>query len=185
MGGSGSGNRYHWHRGDKKTTVEDCLTIDANRWSKEGILKAGVAQYGSWRWTYRSGNGFSVNYEVRTEEMECPRVRLSYSWTWQSVNEPQSADYTVCLTTTRPRFGGLRWWFVCPLIVQGQPCERRVAKLHLPPHARYFGCRTCHDLTYTSCQESHKEDILARFLARTSGMDFLTAREALKSIGKR
>jgi hypothetical protein len=31
-----------------------------------------------------------------------------------------------------------------------------VGKLYLPPPARYFGCRHCHDLTYTSCQEHDK-----------------------------
>jgi hypothetical protein len=28
-----------------------------------------------------------------------------------------------------------------------------VGKLYLPPGARYFGCRRCHELTYRSCQE--------------------------------
>jgi hypothetical protein len=40
-----------------------------------------------------------------------------------------AVDYRVCLTTTRPRFGGLRWWFVCPLTKAGRPCTRRVGKL--------------------------------------------------------
>jgi hypothetical protein len=62
----------------------------------------------------------------------------------------------VGLTTTRPRFGGLRWWFVCPLVVNGRPCQRRVGKLYLPPRGRYYGCRHCYDLTYTSCQQHDK-----------------------------
>jgi hypothetical protein len=33
-------------------------------------------------------------------------------------------------------------------------CGRRVGKLYLPPVARYYGCRTCHDLTYISFQRS-------------------------------
>ena len=37
-------------------------------------------------------------------------------------------------------------------------CSRRAAKLHLPPGARYFACRRCYDLTYTSCQDSHRFD---------------------------
>jgi hypothetical protein len=45
-----------------------------------------------------------------------------------------------------------RWSFICPLIVNGRPCGRRVGKLYLPPSARYFGCRHCHGLTYTSAQ---------------------------------
>jgi hypothetical protein len=154
MGGPGSGaHYYHWWRSSKKTVVEDCLSLDATRWMREGILRANALATGTWRWTYANGKGFSVNYAVDTRDPADPFVRLSYSWVWPSSPEPQSSDYRVRLTTTRPRFGGLRWWFVCPLIVQGQPCNRRVRKLYLPPAARYFGCRRCHELTYTSCQE--------------------------------
>src|SRR5262245_3763201 len=105
MGGPGSGNFSHWHRGNKKVTVADCLSLDANRWTREGILKAGVRQSGVWRWTYASGNSFSVRYEVDTAEAGNPLVRLSYSWAWGGPSEPQHASYPVRLTTTRPRFG--------------------------------------------------------------------------------
>jgi hypothetical protein len=40
-----------------------------------------------------------------------------------------------------------------------------VGKLYLPPGGRYYGCRHCYDLTYTSCQESHKYDGMWRALA--------------------
>jgi hypothetical protein len=36
-----------------------------------------------------------------------------------------------------------------------------VGKLYLPPGGKFFGCRQCYDLTYESCQRSHKYD---RFL---------------------
>ena len=37
-------------------------------------------------------------------------------------------------------------------------------KLYLPPQAKYFGCRKCHDLSYRSSQEAHQtERALARF----------------------
>jgi hypothetical protein len=154
MGGAGSGNRYHhWWRSGKKEVVEDCLSLDANRWMREGILRANVLATGTWRWTYATGKSFAVNYTADALDPSDAFVRLSYSWVWPSSPEPQSADYRVSLTTTQPRFGGLRWWFVCPLIVRGWPCNRRVGKLHLPPGARYFGCRDCHGLTYRSCQE--------------------------------
>jgi len=164
MGGPGSGALYyHWWRPSKKTVVEDCLSLDANGWTHEGMLRASVLATGSWRWTYRSGKSFSVGYTVDTTDQAGPFVRLFYSWTWPTSPEPQSADYRVRLTTTRPRFGGLRWWFVCPLVVNGRPCNRRVGKLYLPPPARYFGCRPCHELTYTSCQEHDKRvDALRR-----------------------
>jgi hypothetical protein len=163
MGGPGSGSHYHWWRPAKKTTVEHCLSLDANRWAREGILKAGVRQAGSWRWTYRDGSGFSVQYEVDTLDPSRPHVRLSYSWVWTATRQQDSAAYRVPLTTTRPRFGGLRWWFVCPLVVNGRFCGGRVVKLYLPPGERLFGCRHCHDLTYQSAQQHDKRaDLLRR-----------------------
>ena len=89
------------------------------------------------------------------------------------------------LTATRPRFGGLRWWFVCPLVVNGRPCNRRVAKLHLPPPARYFGCRLCYRLTYASCQESHRHDTLYRLMARNMGKDFAAVKRAMRGLARR
>jgi hypothetical protein len=104
---------------------------------------------------------------VDTRDPSDPSVGLWYSWVWTATKEEESASYRVGLTTTRPRFGGLRWWFVCPLVKNDVPCGRRVGKLYLPPGGRYFGCRTCYDLTYTSCQESHKYDGLFRLMPRT------------------
>jgi hypothetical protein len=60
-----------------------------------------------------------------------------------------------------------------------------VGKLYLPPHARYFGCRHCHELTYTSCQKTRKYDILCRFMALDMGQDFATVKRAMNRIGKR
>ena len=185
MGGPGSGNHYHWWRRSKKGVVEDCLSLDANRWTREGILKEGVFKAGTLRWTYGNGSTFAVHYEVVTGTPDPSVVRLSYSWIWTATGEQESANYRVPLTTTMPRFGGLRWWFVCPLSINGRPCGRRVGKLFLPPHARYFGCRHCHDLTYTSCQESHKYDGLYRLLARHMGWDLGAVKRVMDGIGKR
>jgi hypothetical protein len=120
---------------------------------REGHLCAGAQVGGTCQWTCQIGKIFSIRFEIDTFDRDDPFVRLYYSWVWASSPEAQSADYCVRLTTTRPRFGGPRWWFTCPLFVGGRPCERRVGKLHLPPDARHFGCRQCHELTYTSCQE--------------------------------
>ncbi|MBW3599539.1 MAG: hypothetical protein KY475_19980 [Planctomycetes bacterium] len=46
------------------------------------------------------------------------------------------------------------------LVVRGVACQRRAGKLYLPPGAKYFGCRTCHDLTYRSSQEAHQAERL-------------------------
>ena len=57
------------------------------------------------------------------------------------------------LTTTTPRFGGFRYWFLCPR------CGRRAGKLY---HVERWACRRCHDLAYSS-QRVSKHPILRSF----------------------
>ena len=92
----------------------------------------------------------------------------------------EAMDYQVSVTTTPLPWGGLRWWFICPLTVNGCYCGRRVGKLYLPPGGRYFGCRRCYDLTYTSCNESHKYDRLYAEIAREMGVTLAEVREGMK-----
>jgi hypothetical protein len=91
----------------------------------------------------------------------------------------QAVDYRVQLEATRPNFGGLRWWFICPLVRRDGGPPRRVAKLYLPPGAKYFRSREGYGLTYTSCQESRKSCGLFRRLAAELGTDESTIRAAL------
>lgn len=154
-------------RSSKKTVVETCLSVDANRWMREGILQSGVHHAGSWAWfrdEARTEQTSAIGYLVNTRDIP-PWVRLFYT-----VNESKEAiDYQIRLVAIRPRFGGLRWWFICPLVVNGRSCGSRVGKLYLPLGGRYFGCRHCYRLTYTSCRESRKNDNLSRFAAREMG----------------
>ena len=69
------------------------------------------------------------------------------------------------LTTTTPRFGGLRYWLLCPR------CGRRVGKLYLVDR---WACRRCHKLSYQS-QRLSKNPLL-RGLQRLDRLDALAAR---------
>jgi hypothetical protein len=184
MGGPGSGNSYHWWRGPKKEVVEVCKSLDVNLWMRKGLLKPGADSTGAWTWTYGDGRSFAINYRVDISDPSNASVRLWYSWVWTATQQQESANYSVELTSTRPRFGGLRWWFICPLIVNGRVCRRRVGKLYLPPSGRYFGCRQCHSLTYTSCQDSHKFDGLWQSIAANTGTDFATVRRMMNRLAK-
>lgn len=128
---------------------------------REGILKPNTLRSGSCVWfrdASRREQTASIGYEVNTRDTP-PWVRLLYAVTGTT----DSFDYRIRLAITRPRFGGLRWWFICPLVANGRPCERRVGKLYLPAGGRYFGCRHCHNLTYRSVQEHDKRvDTLRR-----------------------
>src|SRR5262249_5496514 len=125
-----------------------------------GILAAGVHQAGSWVWSDPDTKEVrsAIGYEVITSQDGTGSVRL------QDIrSRPQESIASgVLAVTTRPHLGGLRWWFVCPLIVRGRECWRRCGKLYL--HGRYFGCRLCQDLTYRSCQEAHQEERSRRWL---------------------
>jgi hypothetical protein len=128
---------------------------------REGILRPAVRLSGTWAWfrdATRTEQTSSLDYEVDTI-VDPPTVRLFYTKTATK----EALDYQIRLTVTRPRFGGLRWWFICPLVVNGRPCGRRVGKLYLPPGGRYYGCRHCYQLTYRSAQKHDKRvDALRR-----------------------
>jgi hypothetical protein len=88
-------------------------------------------------------------------------------------------EYDVKLNTSPCTYGGFRWWFECPVVKDGVYCGNRCAKLYLPPGQLYFGCRSCYDLTYESCQTSHKYDNLDEHL-QNMDIDSLSVTQALR-----
>jgi hypothetical protein len=178
MGGPGSGRHWRW---DKKTTVEECIGLDINKLVRDRLLYTGIHTVGSLTWT-NTATGEEVSscgYEVNTLDLSFSWMRLVYTFT----RTGEKLDYTIKLETTSPYFEGHRWWFSCPLVVNGKPCDRRVGKLYLPPGGRYYGCRHCHDLTYTSCQESHKFDTLYASLAE--GIPGVTPEDVKRVLSRR
>lgn len=159
MGGYGSGpNGY----GSKKDTVEDCRTIDICYLARHGYIKNHRTNYASLTWNNSVTHEFLWRCDFYFDLTGWPKtVRLSYSVPRSYDGPFDKYEYTVQLTTTKPNFGGVRWWFVCPI----SGCGRRAGKLYRPSYSRYYGCRRCHDLTYTSCQESRKFDSLHKMLA--------------------
>ena len=173
MGGYGSG-RWGWH--SKKTTVEDCLKLDIKQFFKHTLPIEAMTRpaYGSgslqWHNT-RTGQEVAtigVHFDSRGHT---PKMILDYQVTPHG-GQPQPVKYEVEFTSTPCRYGGVRWWFVCP----GRNCHRRVGCLYKPPNSLYFCCRHCHQLTYMASQEAHKYDSLGRSL----GIDFAAFDKAMK-----
>jgi hypothetical protein len=150
-------------------TVEECLTVDVNRLLRHGLLDRWPTT-GTIRWydTRTGERTSSVSYTRRHINEDSVILQLSYAITRGS-GEKDDVEMAICMTTTRPTFGGRRWWFQCPLVVGGIPCSRRVTKLHSPPGGLYFGCRHCYDLTYRSCQESHRWTACSPTLQQKTG----------------
>jgi hypothetical protein len=159
MGGSGSGNWYHW---DKKNTVEDGLSLSVYEFFKNGWAKH---WNGNVTWFRNEQQTASISYAF-SQRGNGFRLTLNYTSNGEAVSIPLD------LEEVPTPFGGKKYYFSCPLLLpNGLPCERRCQKLHLPPGGKYFGCRECHKLTYTSCQESHKFDGLFGSIGREVGID--------------
>jgi hypothetical protein len=152
MGGTGSG-RWIYH--DKRRTVEKCWMLDISDVTRAVDLR-------------NPGHSGSLRQvKVATRKTVAPVlcankigddgasvVGLSYTVEGRWGLKRQIEE-SVHLQTTHPNFGGARWWFSCPRVLEGGECARRVGKLYRPPGGRYFACRHCLDLTYESCQRSH------------------------------
>lgn len=148
MGGFGSGRPSGSGRG----TVEACRSIDVNRLHREGCLRAGWI--GGWQWTRDGEQVASINLRAEHDRLHLSyRVRIG-GGKWEDVAE------TVRIVRVACRFGGARPYFICPGVVSGIACGRRVAKLHGP--GRYFLCRHCHRLAHASQGEGAWDRTLRR-----------------------
>src|SRR5262245_55949057 len=105
MGGIGSGNRK-WR--DKRTVVEDCLTLNINQWLKaskapltQGQVLANLNARGSWtfRYSHAGETALALSFELNPYRLSCPFVRLSYSIAGKTIS------YLVRLDATRQQFG--------------------------------------------------------------------------------
>ena len=144
MGGFGSGRRSS----SARDTVESCRSIDVNRMYEAGCLVHGWS--GGLQWTREGEQIACIN--VRTE---ADRLHLWYrarggGGDWRDVAE------TVRVVRVACHFGGTRPYFICPGVVNGITCQKRVAKLY--GAGRYFLCRNCYRLSYAS----QSEDVLDR-----------------------
>jgi hypothetical protein len=149
--------------------VEACRSIDVNRLQRDGCLKPGSHCEKYW-----IGGREQIASIILRAEADCLhltlRVRIGGGG-WEDVTE------TVDIVRVPCRFGGTRPYFMCPGVVNGIACGRRVAKLYGPQ--RYFLCRHCYRLAYAS----QSQDELGRLQRRANkakrrlGVDPETATE--------
>jgi hypothetical protein len=131
MGGNGSGSYLRWNSNSK---AEESLPVDVRFLKKHGYLdKDG---WGTLHWS-RGGNRYaSISFWNSPES-----VTLSYTY-----KKTEEVRQEIELTTTPCNYGGVRKWFRCPA------CGRRCAVVY--SGGKYFACRKCCKLTYTSQCES-------------------------------
>ena len=172
MGGMGSGREAEVYSG----TVEESLHLDVNLLVREGTIRKQSQTSGMISWDRPIGNKPSIGFEAQCF-MENGYMRLQYAVTSLAM-QAQAVSYNVELFSTRPYFGGIRWWFICP----NPDCNSMVAKLYQPPGANYFLCRTCQNLTYQSCRDSGKSDPLYEQIASNTGLEIRQVKQIYKKL---
>jgi len=147
MGGLGSGR---WSDiVTRKTAVEQCRCLSIKQLRLAGFLAgdcSGVI-------TYTNSLG-KVTAKADLKIIGSDDVEFRLSVQLDNAEKPQFID----LPRTSCNYGGWRFWFTCPVSVDGVFCGNQCESLYLPLGASYFGCRKCYDLTYLSRQENHKHD---------------------------
>jgi hypothetical protein len=151
--------------GSGKNEVENSNALNIFWLNQEGYLCGWRS--GTVRWKIGGNVVSSIGIDVKVMGREA-YIGFNYTTTFFATGEKKDFDYKVQLTTTPCNFGGKRYWFICPLIRNGIACNKRVGVLYLPSGASYFGCRHCYDLTYQSCNRSHRY----RMLDKTLGASF-------------
>src|SRR3954447_15257441 len=147
MGGTGSGRTG----GNPTDEATGSFVL-----SVKGLLgRLPWSAVGSGTVTFRSRwyGEFPVEVRVDTTDRATPYMELTHT---PGEGATGRIAYRVGLTTTRPRYGGERWWFVCP------SSGRRGVKLLLPSGGRHFLSRAAYGLAY----QVSREDALSRHLRR-------------------
>ena len=148
MGGFGSGRPS----GSGRDKVEYSRSIDVNRLHKAGCLTPGWTH--GWQWTQDGEKVATITLRAEADWLHLSyRVRIA-GGEWESIEEPVRLVRVPC------RFGGARPYFLCPGVVNGIACGRRVVKLH--GAGRYFLCRHCYRLAHASQSEDRWDRTLRR-----------------------
>jgi hypothetical protein len=148
MGGFGSGRPS----GSGRPKVEGCRSLDVNRLHSGGCLRSGWS--GIWQWTQDGERVAWINLFAAFDRLHLTyRVRVVGG-------DREDVSESVRIVRVSCRYGGDRPYFVCPGVAKSTTCGRRVTKLYLP--GRYFLCRDCNRLSYTSQSEGGLDRSLRR-----------------------
>ncbi len=159
-----------------KSEADYLKKIETHFLKKHGYFQGWRSGTLSWTNGY-TGNKSSVGIEVSTWDDE-NYLRIHYTQTDNGTGEKKEFDYKIPLTTTPCRFGGKRYWFVCPWYKNGAYCGRRVGVLY--KDGDYFACRHCYELTYSSKKENRRYKLFPLFSAFAIGGKIEKLQEQIK-----
>jgi hypothetical protein len=171
MGGYGS---TRWGSHSKRDTVGDGLVLSMRPLLK--LIKEGREWPGLVTWS--RGEEKRAEISVALEPGD-GWTFLRFKYTAGRGENKRDVSYLVEIVSVPTPKGGLKWYFLCP--GHSGTCRRRCSKLYTAPGSSVFACRECHNLTYTTSQESHKFDSIYKHLAQDMGGQF-TARDIERTL---
>lgn len=157
MGGLGSGR---WRSLNRRQVVEACNYIAASD------LRAFSDSDSTFFFPVRQHGGKIVGHlPSKFEQRSIDSVFMSYDL--REYGAPFSGSLQI--GTTSARSAGSRQCFLCPGNVTDGECRNLCRKLYLPPNEDWFGCRSCHALSYESQQR--RAERLARVERTSAGVE--------------
>jgi len=146
-----------------KNEADDTKKINISFLKKHKYFTGWKSGMMTWTNGY-SGHKSSVSVEVSTMNGDS-YLRIHYTQTDRDTNEKKDFDYKIPLATTPCRYGGKRYWFICPWYKSGVYCGKRVGTLY--KDGDYFACRHCYELTYNSRKVNRRYKMFSLFNAFT------------------
>lgn len=143
MGGYGSG------RQSGRPTASASKRIEIDWMIRTNKAIPGQSVRGTLSWSRGNQAAGSISYEADMRDPENSELLLSY--TRGEGADPEAVKQTVRLIYTRPNFGGMRWWMICPFR------HNRVGKLYLPPWGDRFAGRKAWRLGYQSQRDAPRD----------------------------
>src|SRR5258708_30835134 len=126
----------------KKIVVEECVVLDVDFLLRHRAISSAYVD-GTLTLPTKAGD-LVVAFACDHGRSLCLRYQFGL----------QNYSYVIPLTTTETRpFGGVQYWFLCPMTRASFKTQERVArrrragKLYLPPGSHMFACRSCYYLT--------------------------------------
>jgi hypothetical protein len=123
-----------------------------NRFHREGCLRPG--RIGNWVWSRDGEEIARIGYRAEEGQLVLDYRFRRYGGDWEPIIE------TIRLTHVDCNYGNKRPYFICPSVVNGRHCGRRVGKLF--SGGRYFLCRHCYNVAYASQSEPRYDRMLRR-----------------------
>ena len=143
----GRRNSDTWYRWNAKETCEAQHWLDVRFMRKQGWLFNGAM--GSLSWRCRGEPSGNIGYRVANGFLV-----LTYKHQRHRSAEWEPGEQYIPILSMACHYGGKRYWWQC------LRCGRRVAVLY--GAGKYFLCRHCHNLSYSSQHESKMDRLIRK-----------------------